>query len=470
MNATQAATSRIPKSGKALVREHNSSARWLQMILDVALVVGLFFFHAWYRGMQWDDTPHRLLAFSIVLLMLVVYSLNGVYRINSSFFDRFTALIKSWSVVVALTIAVTFLTKSSATFSREATVLWSISGFVAQLLSYLFVRQLLIKSSAEKIPCVIVGTQELAQHLEWVINANRWIPDEVVGLIESDETNGNGSAIASIDRLEETIKQYDIRRVYLALPMKQADLIQPLFVRLAELNIDVIWAPDIFSVDLLNHSVRELGGAPVISLSETPLVGSNKFIKAVMDFSIALVALIVLSPVMLVTALIIKVTSPGPVIFTQLRHGWDGEVIKIYKFRSMVVHEEPNGVATQATRDDPRVTPIGRFIRKSSIDELPQLFNVLNGTMSIVGPRPHPISLNDYYSDKIGSYMARHRVKPGLTGLAQVSGFRGETRDIKDMEGRIQHDLAYINNWSPWLDIQIMLRTLFVLVRSQNAY
>ena len=218
-----------------------------------------------------------------------------------------------------------------------------------------------------------------------------------------------------------------------------------------------------------DSSIRELGGVPLISLSETPLVGSNAFVKSLMDYTIATAALVALSPIMLLTALLVKLSSPGPVLFSQKRHGWDGEIITIFKFRSMKLHDEAEGTVTQATKNDDRVTWIGRIIRRTSIDELPQLFNVLNGTMSIVGPRPHAIAHNEFYGERIKDYMRRHRVKPGLTGLAQVNGFRGETSTLSQMEGRVEQDLAYINNWSPWLDIKIMVKTAFVLF-GKNVY
>ncbi len=215
--------------------------------------------------------------------------------------------------------------------------------------------------------------------------------------------------------------------------------------------------------------MKEMAGVPLISLSETPLVGGAALAKSVMDKSIALVALILLSPIMVFTALAVKLTSRGPIIFKQKRHGWDGRLVEVYKFRSMKVHEEQEGKVTQATKGDDRITRVGRFIRRTSIDELPQLINVLEGTMSLVGPRPHAIAHNEYYKGQIRSYMLRHRVKPGLTGLAQVNGYRGETETLDKMQGRVNYDLAYINNWSIWLDIEILFKTVFILF-SRNAY
>ena len=463
--------SAIQGAGRRLVQDHKSSARWLQIILDLVLVVGLLIFHTWLKGTGFN-TDYRILAILTTLLMAVIYHINGVYQLSTSQFDRFLTLLRSWAIVLALIVLAGFATKTSTAYSREILITWSITAFIAQYLSFLGVRFLQSRSQEDSIPTLIVGTDRLGMHLAEHINGNPWVPDQVVGLIGEgihDKGDATMPILGDVEDVSSVIKAYGIRRIYLALPMQHAEWIKPIYLELAEANVDIIWAPDIFSVDLLNHSIREMGGVPLISLSETPLIGSNAFIKTLMDFSIAMGGLIVLSPIMLITALIIKATSAGPVLFSQQRHGWDGKIITIYKFRSMALHEEDDGHVTQASKGDARITWIGRIIRRTSIDELPQLFNVLNGSMSIVGPRPHAVAHNAYYGERIKDYMRRHRVKPGLTGLAQVNGFRGETEDISLMEGRVQHDLAYINNWSTWLDIKIIIRTVFVLF-GKNAY
>ncbi len=462
----------IPTPTRRLVQDHKSSARWLQIILDASLVAGLLYLHVLLKDIPFE-TEYRALAIMTVLLMAVIYNINGVYKFSTSLFDRFLNYAKAWAVVLAFIVLVGFVTKTSNFFSREVILTWSVTGFLAQLLAYMAISQIQANSKQEEIPTLVVGSDRLAQHLADHINANPWIPDHVLGLVAEDGASTSlkckAPLLGELNRLHYLVEEHGIRRVYIALPMQRAEWVKPIYMELVESNIDIIWAPDIFSVNLLNHSVRELGGVPLISLSETPLIGSNAFVKTVMDYSIASMALIALSPVMLLTALLIKLTSNGPIFFTQKRHGWDGEIITIYKFRSMRLHEEEPGVVTQATKEDDRVTAVGKFIRKTSIDELPQLFNVLNGSMSIVGPRPHAIAHNQFYGEKIKDYMTRHRVKPGITGLAQVNGYRGETQNIESMEGRVQYDLAYINNWSLWLDIKIMIKTVFVLF-GKNAY
>lgn len=463
-----------PNRSRRLVRSQQSSARWLQIILDQILVVALFYGHAVIKGTPFD-MEYRATAVLTVLLMAVIYQANGVYSFTPSIAGRFLNLAKSWVIVLGSIVAIGFITKTSTAISREVFLTWSITGYVAQCLAYLFVKAVQSRSKEEVIPTLIIGARDLGAHLTESINENQWIPDQVVGVIEDSDIqrrqwpHKDVPILGTLDDLGDIIQREGIRRVYIALPMQQSELVKPIYLNLADSNVDVIWAPDIFGVNLLNHSIREMGGVPLICLSETPLIGSARFLKTIMDITIAMGALIVVSPVMLVTAIIIKCTSPGPVLFSQQRHGWNGRIITVYKFRSMKIHEEQHGTVTQARRDDDRITWIGGIIRRTSIDELPQLFNVLAGNMSIVGPRPHAVVHNEYYSDKIQAYMTRHRVKPGLTGLAQVNGYRGETQTLDAMADRVQYDLAYINNWSPWLDIQIIFRTVFVLF-GKNAY
>ena len=198
--------------------------------------------------------------------------------------------------------------------------------------------------------------------------------------------------------------------------------------------------------------------------------GVNRFIKAAEDRILATLILVAISPLMLFIALGVKLSSPGPVLFKQKRHGWDGKPIKVYKFRTMRVHEEEEGKITQARRSDPRVTPFGAFLRRTSLDELPQFFNVLQGRMSIVGPRPHAVEHNEFYKEQVEAYMQRHRVKPGITGWAQINGWRGETDTLEKMRKRVEYDLYYIENWSLWFDLKIIFLTLFKGFVNKNAY
>jgi putative colanic acid biosynthesis UDP-glucose lipid carrier transferase len=444
-----------------------SSAHWLQIVLDQTVIFGLLLSLTLFKTGSFPEN-YRLLAALTCLMVALIYKANGVYLFRLSLFDRFLSLLRGWVTVIIILIALGFVTKTSASYSREVLLTWFVLSLFGQMGAYLCVSLMQTRTKSTVIPTLLVGARALGHHLASHINANKWISDQIVGVIEDDEQLKQQWDIASVpvlgslEDIHRVIEQHNIRRVYIALPMQQAELVKPLYLGLADKHIDIIWAPDIFGVNLLNHSIREVAGVPLISLSETPMIGSSALLKSITDVLVASTALILLSPVMLITAAIIKATSAGPILFKQMRHGWDGKLIEVWKFRSMRVHDEGVQV-TQASKQDDRITPVGRFIRRSSIDELPQLFNVLAGNMSIVGPRPHAIVHNEYYSGRIRAYMSRHRVKPGLTGLAQVNGFRGETQTLESMADRVHYDLAYINNWSIWLDFKIMLRTVFVL-------
>ncbi|MCK6410222.1 MAG: exopolysaccharide biosynthesis polyprenyl glycosylphosphotransferase, partial [Thauera sp.] len=228
--------------------------------------------------------------------------------------------------------------------------------------------------------------------------------------------------------------------------------------------------PQLNDIPLLNHKISRVAGFYSIDLSVTPMDGMARILKRAEDLVIGSAIFLMILPVCAVIALAIKLTSPGPVLFKQYRTGINRQRFKVYKFRSMIVHQEPCGVVTQATQHDERVTPIGRFLRRTSLDELPQFFNVLQGSMSIVGPRPHALAHDDYYKDLVESYMQRHKVKPGITGWAQVNGLRGETDTLEKMQARVECDLWYIDNWSLWLDLRIIFLTLFKGFANPNAY
>lgn len=286
---------------------------------------------------------------------------------------------------------------------------------------------------------------------------------------ESDKAQPYFPVLGVVSNLRSILKENKVSRVYIALPAKETDQIEGLYVDLLDANVDVVWVPDFANLKLLNHSIHNLGGMPAIHLNESPLTShpGGALLKSFIDRFFAFCGIVLLSPLLAGIAIAVKVSSPGPVLFIQQRHGWNGNVINVLKFRSMRVHDDAQVI--QAQKTDPRVTPVGSFLRRSSMDELPQLFNVLKGDMSLVGPRPHAVAHNDYYSDKIIAYMARHRIKPGITGLAQISGYRGETETIDKMQKRVELDLEYINHWNLWLDIKILIKTPLTLV-SKDIY
>ena len=446
---------------------------WGQWLCAISLVSGLLC-HLAIQEYGTVPGDYRLLIVLSVLGSVPVYILLRVYHKRHGYSAGLVRLLAGWLTLLAGLGGIAYLSQSSHSYSADILVNWALLGFLVQALAYLPLRYLAnlhARRLRDTRSAVIVGSSALAYELAERLSAPKRVPlAGLVGTRRGMQTrDGRFPVLGHLDELREIIVRHGVHRVYIALPLEEVPHIEALYVDLLDLNVDVVWIPDFGSMLLLNQSVAQIEELPAIYLNESPLSSypAAVFSKELLDRSLALLAIVALSPLLLACATAVKLSSPGPVLFRQPRHGCNGEVIEVWKFRSMRLHDDQ--VVKQATRDDPRITPFGRFIRRTSIDELPQLFNVLRGEMSLVGPRPHAVTHNDYYSDKILAYMARHRIKPGITGLAQVSGHRGETETLEKMQQRVEQDLAYINHWSLWLDIKILLKTPFTLF-SRNIY
>jgi putative colanic acid biosysnthesis UDP-glucose lipid carrier transferase len=463
---------------KRLLQNHDTLAQWIQHILNLGVVSATLCIFAYWRDGEVGAQYRTMLAFAL-LLMTITYHLMGVFRR----FDRLEGAIKhlarAWGIVIIILAWTAFLTKTSEDYSRQVVVYWVLAAFVGQaaLLTMTYGWYTLYRRKyQERIPALIIGNGQLANHLAHSIKNNIWLSDTIVGVVRHHQepmawTSKTIPLLGTEENLLDIINTHNVRRIYVALPLEQTYAVRDINNLLRDINLDIVWAPDIFEFQLLNHSVREVAGIPLINLNETPLMaGGPAFIKLIMDKSISAVLIVLLSPVLAAVALAVKLSSPGPIIFKQQRDGWDGKKFYVYKFRSMYVHEEKQ-IVEQAKKNDSRITPVGGFIRRTSLDELPQLFNALEGSMSLVGPRPHAVSHNVFYSDKVKDYLARHRIKPGITGLAQIAGFRGETETLESMERRVELDLKYICNWSPMLDLKILFLTPIRLISKKgNAY
>jgi putative colanic acid biosynthesis UDP-glucose lipid carrier transferase len=280
---------------------------------------------------------------------------------------------------------------------------------------------------------------------------------------------GQVRLIGRLPELGEFVKRHGIDVIFIALPVRHVQRVMDLLDDLRDTTASIYYVPDIFVFDLIQARTSDLFGIPVVAMCETPFYGYRGALKRILDLTVALALTLVLAIPMLVIALLVKVTSPGPAIFRQRRYGLDGKEITVYKFRSMTVTED-GATVVQAQKDDKRLTPIGAFLRRYSLDELPQLINVLQGRMSLVGPRPHAVAHNEQYRKLIKGYMIRHKVLPGITGLAQVNGCRGETSKIEEMQARVQYDLDYLRHWSPTLDLKILALTVLKALRDEKAY
>lgn len=299
------------------------------------------------------------------------------------------------------------------------------------------------------------------------LNVVGFYDDKLDGFVNTQQPELE--VVGHLGDLIDDAKLMNIDRIYITLSMRHMSSITKIVDELSDSTCSVIFIPDVFSFDLLNSRMGHLNGIPTISIYDTPMEGANRLVKRIADIVLSAAILILISPLLLIISVAVKVTSPGPVFFKQQRYGIDGKAIKVWKFRSMTVMEN-NEKVVQATKGDARITPLGSFLRKTSLDELPQFINSLKGEMSIVGPRPHAVAHNEEYRKLIGGYMLRHKVKPGITGWAQINGWRGETDTLEKMEKRIEFDLEYISSWSLFWDIKIIFLTVFKGFINKNAY
>ena len=281
--------------------------------------------------------------------------------------------------------------------------------------------------------------------------------------------DASASRLGGLKSVAAYVREHGVREVYITLPLGSQPRIVELLESVQGTTASLFFVPDVFGISIIQGRLQDMNGVPVVGICETPFTGTNELVKRISDIVLAAIILVLITPVLLAIAAGVKLSSPGPVIFKQRRNGLDGGEIVVYKFRSMT-SQDNGSVVQQATKGDARITRFGAFIRRTSLDELPQFVNVLQGRMSIVGPRPHAVAHNEQYRQLIKAYMVRHKVKPGITGWAQVNGHRGETDTIEKMQARVEYDLEYLRNWSLGLDLQIIARTIRLLFFDRNAY
>ncbi|MBK4631745.1 undecaprenyl-phosphate glucose phosphotransferase, partial [Enterobacter hormaechei] len=330
---------------------------------------------------------------------------------------------------------------------------------------------LLRKLGYNRRSVAIVGTMPDGIKLFKSFQEQTWLGFVVKGIYDDEELdNFDGIPYAGdLNKLVEDAKLGKIDRIYIALGIENELKIKHVVRELTDTTCSVLLIPDLFTFNILQSRTEEINGVPVVPLFDTPLNGINMAFKRLEDIVVSILIITLISPILLIIACAVKISSPGPVFFRQIRYGMDGKPIRVWKFRSMTVMENDSNVK-QATKNDIRVTKVGKFLRSISLDELPQFFNVLFGQMSVVGPRPHAVSHNEQYRSLIQGYMLRHKVKPGITGLAQINGWRGETDTLEKMEKRIEFDLLYIRGWSIWLDLKIIFLTVFKGFINKSAY
>jgi len=342
----------------------------------------------------------------------------------------------------------------------------------ANLLARAMLRRVMERSAVQET-VVICGINEIGLGLAARLRTNPYFGVRLLGFFDDRSRErvtpvDEGQFLGGFEQLGEYVRQHAVDRIYLALPMATQPRILKMLEELKDTTASIYFAPDIFITDLINGRIESVDGMPVVTVRDTPFLGVNSLLKRSEDFVLCLLFIVLGAPLLLAIALAVRFTSQGPVLFRQRRYGLDGREIGVWKFRTMTVVED-GGSFTPARPGDARITPVGKVLRRFSLDELPQLFNVLQGSMSLVGPRPHAVAMNEQFRRLIPGYMLRHKVKPGITGLAQVRGLRGGD-DVNSMRQRIDSDLEYLRKWSLWLDLAIIARTIPVLLGDKRAF
>jgi len=382
----------------------------------------------------------------------------------------------AWLAVLLLLVISEWATKRSGNYSR----IWMFNWFGSTILVlglYRWVLRYLLGSirmrGMDTRKVVLIGATHIGRKILETVRDNPWMGLDVIGSVETpyDQVTLNEvPVLGDMDAFIESLRINVPDQIWIALPLRAEALIQKLLEVTSETPTTVRLVPDLFGHELLNQGVTELAGVPVITLQGSRVDGRAQVVKAIEDRALSILILLLVSPLMLLIAIGVKVSSPGPVLFKQKRHGLGGKIVEVWKFRTMRVHQEHDGKVTQATRGDPRITRLGRFLRASSLDELPQFINVLQGRMSVVGPRPHAVEHNNHYQTLVRRYMLRHSVKPGITGWAQINGYRGETDTLEKMAKRVECDIFYIRNWTIWFDLQIVALTVVRGFFQRSAY
>ncbi len=425
---------------------------------------------------HWFDDP--ILRASLTLCLLVfVLTFPGRNRFRDNMVAAGIDIVSSWLVLLAILALCGYATRSLQFFSRDVLITWALVVPVLQWIAIWVGKVVIRRRSAlpeARRTAVVIGASPLGVKVARALTTGGDAGIDFVGYFDdrTDErvhVDGMAKRLGGLADVASYVSTHGIREVYITLPLGSQPRIVELLESVQGTTASLYFVPDVFGISIIQGRFEDVNGVPVVGICETPFTGTNDLVKRVSDMVIASIILVLISPVLIAVAIGVTLSSPGPIIFRQKRNGLDGDEITVYKFRSMTTQDN-GAVIKQATKGDSRITKFGAFIRRTSLDELPQFFNVLQGRMSIVGPRPHAVAHNQMYRELIKAYMVRHKVKPGITGWAQVNGFRGETDTVEKMQARVEYDLEYLRNWSLALDLQIIIRTVRMMFFDRNAY
>jgi putative colanic acid biosynthesis UDP-glucose lipid carrier transferase len=428
-------------------------------------------------GNIFDRSSASIVIVGVLCLVLVQPPREVSTQLTSARLSAVTDVIMRWLLLLAVLLAVGYVTHSLNGFPRRIFLTWATVTPAVLVLVTLMMQEIMrrfLMNAFDNRSAIIAGYNTSSLELARRLKNNPGMRVEVAGFFDDRSSDRLGmeadaKLVGSLSDMSQYVKDRRTDVIFIALPIRHVKRVMNLLDDLRDTTASIYYVPDIFVFDLIQARSGEIHGIPVVAMCETPFYGYRGVAKRLTDIGFSLLILLLLLPLLVLIAVVVKSSSPGPVIFKQRRYGLDGREIAVYKFRTMTVVEDGTSIR-QASRTDSRITRVGAVLRRSSMDELPQLINVLQGRMSLVGPRPHAVAHNEEYRKLIKGYMVRHKVLPGITGLAQVNGCRGETSKLEEMEARVNYDLDYLRHWSPMLDIKILLLTVVKVFRDEKAY
>jgi putative colanic acid biosynthesis UDP-glucose lipid carrier transferase len=453
----------------------SSDVAMIEQHLNPAIAVVVLLLSAMSQGHRLTASYWALAALVFTIAFAVMSRPRLQPNMDMTWWRVLRTTTFEWGCVIIALLVMDILFKATSLYSRKAMVIWFLATPIAltsaQLAARSIVSWLRTRRSIWR-RLVIVGANAVGCELAARLAEEPWL-GTVDGFFDDRRIDRLPAAIrphllGNFRDLPEYARRNRVHVIYLCLPISSQPRIRKLFSELRDTTASIYFVPNLSAFDLMQARFGEVRGMPLVAVRESPFRGMNGVLKRASDIVLALAILLTVAPLMIAIAFGVRRSSPGEVLFQQRRYGLDGKEFKVYKFRTMTVCEDDQ--INQATRNDPRVTPFGQFLRRTSLDELPQLLNVLKGQMSLVGPRPHAVFHNEHYRKLVSGYMLRHKVRPGITGLAQVNGMRGETNDLDKMYQRVQFDLEYLKNWSLGLDARILIKTIFAIFRGRGAY
>ena len=449
----------------------------VQALVPAAVAIGSLYATIVLYGHHFDPSSAAIAIVGVLCLVLVQPPREVGTQLTSARLSDVADVTLRWMILLLVLLAVGYITRTFTVYPRRVFLTWAAVTpvlLIAVTLAMQELKQRILMNALETRSAIIAGYNTTSFELARRLQNNPGMRVEMVGFFDDRSKerlgiDGEAKLVGSLSDMSEYVKANRTDVIFIALPIRHVKRVMDLLDDLRDTTASIYYVPDIFVFNLIQARSGEIHGIPVVAMLETPFYGYRGVAKRVTDVGFSALILLLLMPLLLLIGLAIRFTSTGPVIFTQRRYGLDGKEIGVYKFRTMRVTEDGAQIR-QASKTDTRITPIGKVLRRLSLDELPQLINVLQGRMSLVGPRPHAVAHNEEYRKLIKGYMLRHKVLPGITGLAQINGWRGETSNLEDMEARVNYDLDYLRHWTPLLDFKILLLTVVKVFRDEKAY